>query len=177
MVNWTADKDQIILRVIWKTYKLKATQELKEAIAEAIGEDCTPKAVSHRLSKFSNGGPAQSSANNTPVKTNAKSSTTPKKTTPASRARAGKRVQKDEDDDEAAPQALADGAEEILSPLAARGKRNLNGIPKRNYAGMDDEVEDNDEAEFDVYAPISKRIKTEPLEEDYEFQDETEVEV
>jgi hypothetical protein len=113
--------------------------------------DCTPKAVSHRLSNIRKGGapsgtPAPASATSTPTKT---------ATTPRSRAKATPRSNKKSEEE-----APLDDEEELLSPSAARGKRNT--AKKRSYVESDVEGEDDEE---EGYVPMGKRMKTEPVEE------------
>jgi hypothetical protein len=61
--------------------------------------------------------------------------------------------------------------QDLLSPSAARGKRTLGGRPKRSYVESD--MEDDDEEQS--YVPMTKRVKTEPVEDT--FEEEIEVEV
>ena len=111
--------------------------------------DCTPKAITHRISKFRNskktpngegGGNADLPKTKTPAKR-----TTMKSSTPASK-RGGKK---------ASPSPSASGADE--SP--ARPKRST---PKRNYAQM---AGDGTDTEGEDEGADGKYIKTEAGEE------------
>jgi hypothetical protein len=98
------------------------------------------------------------------MSTPTKAAATPKKTTP--RARATPRGK-------AAPPAPSDDEEEeTTSPSAARGKRNLKGNGKKSYVESDVEDEEGDE---DTYAPMTKRVKNEPVEDTFEKEIEVEV--
>ncbi|KAH6843531.1 hypothetical protein B0T12DRAFT_397741 [Alternaria alternata] len=157
MVNWTADKDQIILKGIFEFHDIKSTGPLLDYLANKIGGDCSAKAVSHRLAKLRNGGTAR--ANN-----GSSGSHTPK-ATPRSRAKSTPRKKKQvsEEFDSDGPSGPVDD-DEVLSPTAARGKRGLNGMAKPNYdegSGDEDERDDMEEE----YVPLAKRVKAEPVED------------
>jgi hypothetical protein len=118
--------------------------------------DCTPKAVSHRLNNIRNHGkplPNSNSAGTTPVKV----ATTPK--TPRSRAKATpkKAAPVDSESDSGGPEGL------LESPSA---RRSSNKRPRSapGYAEADgsDEVEEE-------YVPFSKRVKVEPVEEEFQL--------
>ena len=54
--------------------------------------------------------------------------------------------------------------DEVLSPSAARGKRTLNGKRKPTY---DETSDKEDEADIeDMYVPMAKRVKEEPVDEE-----------
>ncbi|KAH6622330.1 hypothetical protein C7974DRAFT_457382 [Boeremia exigua] len=157
MVNWTADKDQIILVGIFKFHDIKNSAPLLNYLTKEIGDGCTPKAVSHRLSNLRKSGK--------PVG----STTTPKKAsvaraprTPASggRASAKKSVNKDVTSDESG------GEEAVPSPLASR-KRTRTRTPKTppKYAESDATSGDDDEGE-EEFSPVVKKVKTEPVDDE-----------
>ncbi|KAF2854448.1 hypothetical protein T440DRAFT_465413 [Plenodomus tracheiphilus IPT5] len=152
MVNWTAEKDQIILKGIFKFHEIKNSAPLLKYLAEEIGEGCTPKAVSHRLNNIRGGGKAVG----TPKKAAA---ATPK--TPRGRPKFTPR-KKTADDSDCEPEGPVDDDEEIQSPSAARGKRAANKI-KVSYADSESEAEDDD-------GNMHKRVKHEPIEEDASFE-------
>ncbi|CAN9340553.1 unnamed protein product [Alternaria alternata] len=156
MVNWTADKDQIILKGIFEFHDIKSTGPLLDYLANKIG-DCSAKAVSHRLAKLRNGSTTR--ANN-----GTSGSPTPK-STPRARAKSTPRKKKQvsEEVDSDGPSGLVDD-DEVLSPTAARGKRCLNGKVKPKYA----EASDDEDGSVDVeeeYVPLAKRVKAEPVED------------
>ncbi|KAF2474165.1 uncharacterized protein BDR25DRAFT_311548 [Lindgomyces ingoldianus] len=75
MVNWTADKDAILLVGIFEFVDIKFSKDLLEHLANKIGYvyssslGCTPKAVNHRLFNMKvKGKAAGGSAANTPTK-------------------------------------------------------------------------------------------------------------
>jgi len=55
--------------------------------------------------------------------------------------------------------------DEILSPTAARGKRTLNGKRKSTYDETSDKEEEEGEIE-DMYVPMAKRVKEDPVDEE-----------
>jgi len=55
--------------------------------------------------------------------------------------------------------------DEVLSPSAARGKRGRNGGQKVKYDESSEKEEEDLEAE-DVYVPMAKRVKEEPVDEE-----------
>ena len=55
--------------------------------------------------------------------------------------------------------------DEVLSPTAARGKRGRNGSQKVKYDESSDKEEEDLEVE-DVYVPMAKRVKEEPVEDE-----------
>jgi hypothetical protein len=65
-----------------------------------------------------------------------------------------------------------DDDEELLSPSAARGKRSA---AKRSYVESD--IEDEQEDQEDGYVPMSKRVKTEPVDEPVGVEEEVDDEV
>ncbi|KAI4608175.1 hypothetical protein J4E80_009183 [Alternaria sp. BMP 0032] len=178
MVNWTADKDQVILKGIFKFHDIKSSAPLLKYLSEEIGggeytpalqcyrnpisPNCTPKAVSHRLSNIRKGG--TTNANGGAVASPTRTASTPK--TPRSRAKAAPRKKKDasEEVDSDGPQGLIDD-DEVLSPTAARGKRTLNGKRKPTYDETSDK-EDGDVEVEDEYVPMAKRVKEEPVDEE-----------
>jgi hypothetical protein len=113
--------------------------------------DCTPKAVSHRLTNLRNTGKP---LNGSPAKSAA---STPK--TPKSRAKKQKPATSESDE----PEGLQDEPE-AASPLA--GKKRRRATPKKNvdYKETDGE-DDSDEKE---YIPFQgwKKVKKEPVEEE-----------
>ena len=127
-----------------------------------ILSDCTPKAVSHRLSNIRKGGTTH--ANGGAVASPTRTASTPK--TPRSKAKATPRKKKDvsEDVDSDGPQGLMED-DDVLSPAAARGKRTLNGKRKPTYDETSDKEEEDLEVE-DVYVPMAKRVKEEPVEDE-----------
>ncbi|KAF2823654.1 hypothetical protein CC86DRAFT_408684 [Ophiobolus disseminans] len=158
MVNWNAEKDQIILKGIFKFLDIKSSGPLLDYLAKEIGENCTPKAVSHRLNNIrSHGKPlANGGASATPTPTKAP----PKK--PAGRAKAGAAKKKaPESDDEDSPQSLQE--EEVETPTTTRFKRKLS-TPKRSYAESANSSEDSGVEE--EYVPMAKRVEKEPVEDD-----------
>ncbi|KAI4915372.1 uncharacterized protein J4E92_009326 [Alternaria infectoria] len=158
MVNWTADKDQIILKGIFKFHDIKSSAPLLKYLSEEIGGDCTPKAVSHRLTNIRKGGTTHAVASPTPA------ALTPK--TPRSKAKPVPRKKKavSEEVDSDGPQGLMDD-DEVLSPSAARGKRTLNGKRKPTYDETSDKEDEEGEVE-DEYVPMAKRVKEEPVDEE-----------
>ncbi|KAI4941042.1 hypothetical protein J4E86_010542 [Alternaria arbusti] len=158
MVNWTADKDQIILKGIFKFHDIKSSAPLLKYLSEEIGGDCTPKAVSHRLTNIRKGGTAHAVASPT------RTASTPK--TPRSKAKPVPRKKKavSEDADSDGPQGLMDD-DEVLSPTAAHGKRTLNGKRKPTYDETSDKEDEEVEVE-DMYVPMAKRVKEEPVDEE-----------
>ena len=127
-----------------------------------ILSDCTPKAVSHRLSNIRKGG--TTNANGGAVASPTRTASTPK--TPRSKAKPVPRKKKavSEEVDSDGPQGLMD-YDEVLSPSAARGKRTLNGKRKPTYDETSDKEDGDVEAE-DVYVPMAKRVKEEPVDEE-----------
>lgn len=135
--------------------------------------DCTPKAVSHRLTNIKKTGKpvAGGSAASSPVKKTAAS--TPKKTaTPRAKAGAAKTKKTTSastsasDSEENQPKGLLvedDDSEEAATPSMARSKRNMSTL-KRSYTESDQSSEDS-EVE-DEYMPMAKRVKTEPADEE-----------
>jgi hypothetical protein len=124
--------------------------------------DCTPKAVSHRLTNIRKGGTIH--ANNGAV-----NSPTPKKS--GSRARATPRKKKavSEEVESVGLQGLVDGEEEVLlNPTAACGKRGMSGGVKRKVEYKEDSDQEDGEGEDGVeeeYVPLAKRVKEELVEE------------
>ncbi|KAI4913381.1 hypothetical protein J4E85_010835 [Alternaria conjuncta] len=163
MVNWTADKDQIILKGIFKFHDIKSSAPLLKYLSEEIGGDCTPKAVSHRLTNIRKGG--TTSANAGTVASPRPAASKPK--TPRSKAKPVPRKEKavSEDADSDGPQGLMDD-DEILSPTASRGKRTLNGKRKPTYDETSDKEEEEEVEVEDEYVPMAKRVKEEPVDEE-----------
>ena len=124
--------------------------------------DCTPKAVSHRLSNIRKGG--TTNANGGAVASPTRTASTPK--TPRSKAKPVPRKKKNvsEEADSDGPQGLMDD-DEVLSPSAARGKRTLNGKRKPTYDETSDKEDEEGEVE-DEYVPMAKRVKEEPVEDE-----------
>lgn len=124
--------------------------------------DCTPKAVSHRLSNIRKGGTTHANAG--AVASTTPTASTPK--TPRSRAKATPRKKKEvsEEVDSDGPQGLMDD-DEVLSPTAARGKRTLNGKRKPTYDETSDKEVEEVEVE-DTYVPMAKRVKEEAVDEE-----------
>ncbi|KAH7348111.1 hypothetical protein BKA66DRAFT_576300 [Pyrenochaeta sp. MPI-SDFR-AT-0127] len=149
MVQWTAEKDQIILRGIFKFHDIKSSTPLLKYLANEIGEDCTPKAVSHRLNNIRNTGAARNSGSvpSTPSRPHA----TPK--TPRSRTKATPKKKNNNNNDSDGPEGLID-EEEPMSPSDTRAKRAKR--PSYVEAGS---VEEPD------YVIVNKRVKTEPLDD------------
>ncbi|KAF2005392.1 hypothetical protein P154DRAFT_559929 [Amniculicola lignicola CBS 123094] len=74
MVQWTQDKDMVILNAILQFNNIKISKELLEFCASAIGEGCTSKAVTHRIANIKARasaitGPTSASGPSTPVST------------------------------------------------------------------------------------------------------------
>ena len=124
--------------------------------------DCTPKAVSHRLTNIRKGG--TTNANGGAVASPTRTASTFK--TPRSKAKPVPRKKKavSEDADSDGPQGLMDN-DEVLSPSAARGKRTLNGKRKPTYDETSDKEDEEAEVE-DEYVPMAKRVKEEPVDEE-----------
>ncbi|KAF2261165.1 hypothetical protein CC78DRAFT_546910 [Lojkania enalia] len=99
MVNWGPDKDSILLVGIMEFANMTLNKELLEYLAKKIGEDCTPKAVQHRLTNMKAKSKAASGAK-TPRRIPSKvTKSTPKAT---GKGRGRKKVDEDDpqDDDE-----------------------------------------------------------------------------
>jgi len=120
--------------------------------------DCTPKAVSHRLTNIRKGGTTHAVASPTPA------ASTPK--TPRSKAKPVPRKKKavSEEVDSDGPQGLMDD-DEVLSPTVARGKRGRNGGQKVKYDESSEKEEEDLEVE-DEYVPMAKRVKEEPVDDE-----------
>jgi len=129
-----------------------------DILANTQPSDCTPKAVSHRLTNIRKGGTTPANASPT------RAASTPK--TPRSKAKPVPRKKKtvSEDADSDGPQGLMDD-DEVLSPSAARGKRTLNGKRKPTYDETSDKEDEEGEVEDD-YVPMAKRVKEEPVDEE-----------
>ncbi|CAO2649578.1 Nn.00g069630.m01.CDS01 [Neocucurbitaria sp. VM-36] len=164
MVHWTAEKDQIILKGIFKFHDIKSSAPLLKYLADAIGEDCTPKAVSHRLTSIRNGGNGSArggrsngSVSNTP----ARASTTSK--TPRSRVvkSTPKKHKVSSDNSDGDSKGTVDDEDDLVSPSAAAGKRGK----RHSYVEPESDGEDDG-------ARVSKRVKLEPIddEEDLSFE-------
>ncbi|KAL6706670.1 hypothetical protein ACN47E_005212 [Coniothyrium glycines] len=154
MVTWNAQKDQIILKGIFKFHDIKSGAPLLKYLAEQIGEGCTPKAVSHRLNNIRNSGTpcANTSARSTPASTPKR---TPVKITPRSRVKISKKQVSDES---GSSTGAMDDDEDVVSPSAARVKRGLSGGARKSYAEL--------ESEEDESTPSKKRFKYEPFDDD-----------
>jgi hypothetical protein len=103
------------------------------------------------------------SATNTPSKSSA--ANTPKFTArPRAKDTPRKKKQVSEDVDSDGPSGLI-GDDEVLSPTAARGKRDMSGGVKREVDYKESYAEEEGEVEED-YVPMAKRVKAEPVEND-----------
>ncbi|KAF3053373.1 hypothetical protein E8E11_011744 [Didymella keratinophila] len=156
MVNWSAEKDQTILRGIFAFHDIKNSQPLLEYLAKEIGEGCTPKAVSHRLTNLRKSGKMvnSGSASSTPIK---KTATPRTPRTPAS-GRGGVKAPKGK------PMTDADttSEEEEPAPLpSVSRKRGRSSTAPKSYAESDATVGDEEE-----FTPKSKKVKDEPVEEE-----------
>lgn len=121
--------------------------------------DCTPKAVSHRLTNIRKGGTthANNGAVNSPT---SKTSRSRAKATPRKKKAVSEEVESD------GPQGLVDDEEVLLSPTAARGKRGMSGGVKRKVEYKEDSDQEDGEGEVEEeYVPLAKRVKEEPVEE------------
>ncbi|KAF1933637.1 uncharacterized protein M421DRAFT_395756 [Didymella exigua CBS 183.55] len=159
MVNWTAEKDRTILKGIFKFHNIKNSQPFLEFLANEIGEGCTLKAVSNRLTNLRKSGkPVNSgSAASTPIK---KSATPRTPRTPASgRGRSKAIPSKKFDNDDT----TSDGEEEepIVSPSIGRKRGRASACPQ-SYHESDATTGDEDED----FAPMNKKIKAELVEEE-----------
>ncbi|KAF1850895.1 uncharacterized protein K460DRAFT_400929 [Cucurbitaria berberidis CBS 394.84] len=163
MVQWNAEKDQVILKGIFKFHEIKNSAPLLEYLAKEIGDGCTPKAVSHRLNNIRNSGNNNGTRSSGGTRPNGSVTHTPTRATstprtPRSRAKATpnkKKVSSNESD--GGPEGLLDEDDEVMSPLAARGKRGA----RQSYAEPESEEEHSD-------YQMSKRVKTEPIDDDNE---------
>lgn len=121
--------------------------------------DCTPKAVSHRLTNIRKGGTTH--ANNSAV-----NSPTPKTSRPRAKATPRKKRAVSEEVESDGPQGLVDDEEVLLSPTAARGKRGMSGGVKRKVEYKEDSDQEDGEGDVEEeYIPLAKRVKEEPIEE------------
>ncbi|KAF3042171.1 hypothetical protein E8E12_008249 [Didymella heteroderae] len=147
----------MILRGIFAFHEIKNSQPLLEYLAKEIGEGCTPKAVSHRLTSLRKSGKMVNSGspNSTPIKKAA--------TSRASRASASKRGgmkgskgKKTSD---------ADTTSEDEEPVASQSmgrKRGRTFCAPRSYAESDATTGD-EEGEFTL---MPKKVKVEPVEQE-----------
>ncbi|KAF1957443.1 hypothetical protein CC80DRAFT_547348 [Byssothecium circinans] len=74
MVQWNAEKDQLILKGVFQFCDIKCSGPLLKHLAEMIGDDCTPKAVSHRLNNIKNTGKMVKGPNDSTTSTPTKAS-------------------------------------------------------------------------------------------------------
>ncbi|KAF1974667.1 hypothetical protein BU23DRAFT_567460 [Bimuria novae-zelandiae CBS 107.79] len=118
MVTWTAEKDQQLLKGVFQFCDIKMSGPLVEYLAGIIGEGCTPKAVTHRLTNIKNTSKPVRDQNGTPTKAAPSSAkSTPAKTPATGRGRGrGKKVD-DEGDAEA-------GVEQDMSTPTKAKKRS-----------------------------------------------------
>jgi hypothetical protein len=195
MVQWTAEKDQIVrtrthlslphlltsaqlLKGIFHFCDIKSSAPLLSYLAKQIGTgtssslhpffhsisptshatDCTPKAVSHRLTNLRNTGKP---LNGTPSKSAVtfKAATTPK--TPRSRAKKQKLPSPESDSPEGLQDESDGGLEE--SPLASKKRKRVTPKKTVDYK----ETSSEDESVEEEYIPLGSRkhVKTEPVEE------------
>ncbi|KAF2026634.1 hypothetical protein EK21DRAFT_115582 [Setomelanomma holmii] len=160
MVNWNAEKDQIILKGIFKFHDIKSSAPLLKYLSEQIGEGCTPKAVSHRLNNIRNHG--KPLANGTSP---AKTPTTPRTPkTPASRVKFQPKTNID-----TTSESENDGPEGLVeSPSARRASvKRAKSTPKRSYAeSVDESVDESQEQSASEPAAKRPRVKPESVDED-----------
>ncbi|KAH3976207.1 hypothetical protein HBH64_090440 [Parastagonospora nodorum] len=180
MVQWTADKDQIILKGIFKFCDIKSSAPLLKYLAEQIGggksclsfplhqyvqllthpTDCTSKAVSHRLANIRNHGkPLPASTGNTPVK----AIMTPK--TPRSRAKATPkkpRTPVESESESGGPEGLLESPSPSVKRTSAKRQRSASKVV---YAETDGS--DVTEEEYIPYGG-TKKIKREYAEDEGE---------
>ncbi|OSS43657.1 hypothetical protein B5807_11530 [Epicoccum nigrum] len=166
MVNWTPDKDRVILMGIFKFHDLKISKDLLEYLAKDIGGGCTPKAVSHRLSNLKNSGKMTAGGSSPAVSSPAvkKSVATPRTPrtprTPASaRARSSKKAREEDEEDETATE---DGSADDTVPTPSVNRQRRASQPKRSYAESDAASDD----EEDGFTPINKKVKKEAVDEE-----------
>ncbi|GAB7323440.1 hypothetical protein MBLNU13_g05892t1 [Cladosporium sp. NU13] len=102
-IVWNAETEAKLLAGLFKVCEIKVgTQQLKE-LAEIIGPDCTPKAVTHRLAKFKkmagsfNGGKKSGDAAAADEADGEDGGATPKKTKKAKGGKASKKRAAEED--------------------------------------------------------------------------------
>ncbi|KAF9695138.1 hypothetical protein EKO04_006889 [Ascochyta lentis] len=171
MVNWTADKDQTILKGIFAFHKIKISKDFLEYLAAEIGEGCTPKAVSHRLTNLRSSGKAVANStssgrqtnNTTPSSSRSfKTAATPRTPrTPKGTALLGrgKTSAKTFDDDVTSDNAASD---EMPAFHPVGRKRARSSKTPKSYEESD-AADDNSEDEF---VPAAKRVKVEVVEDD-----------
>ncbi|PVI07634.1 hypothetical protein DM02DRAFT_666546 [Periconia macrospinosa] len=170
MVQWTAEKDQILLKGVFQFNDIKFSQPLLKHLAELIGDECTPKAVSHRLNNIKNSGkPAKSATDGataspikkTPTKKGTAAPATPRSNKSAKSTAAKKKAIEAGEDGQGA-------AEDSPTPTARK-----RGRPKKSNATVSEEDEGEaageDETEekseyFDA-EPEAKKIKLEKEDE------------
>ncbi|KAF2630449.1 hypothetical protein BU25DRAFT_456179 [Macroventuria anomochaeta] len=159
MINWDATKDQTILRGIFAFHNIKNSQPLLEYLAKEIGEGCTPKAVSHRLTSLRKSDKIMNSDGSSATPKKVVSTPRTPRTPTSSRGRAkASRSKKNTDN-----YTISDDADEddkpVASPSVGRKRVRTSKAPA-SYAESDATTGD-DEEEF---TPVSKRVKTEPVE-------------
>ncbi|UPX12307.1 uncharacterized protein EKO05_0002861 [Ascochyta rabiei] len=172
MVNWTAEKDQTILKGIFKFHTIKNSKPLLDFLAREIGEGCTAKAVSHRLTSFRNGGKAldkgKTAVQGSPFTPKAAAATP--KTPSTSKASASLGCSKTSAKKFVEDRSVTD--EDIseddmpVSPSAGRKRARASKTP-RSYVESD--AKSNDEDEF---TPPTKRVKEEFKEDEEEEEEE-----
>ncbi|ORX93021.1 hypothetical protein BCR34DRAFT_608664 [Clohesyomyces aquaticus] len=132
MVQWTGEKDAILLAGVFEFIDVKFSKELLEHLAYKIGDGCTPKAVNHRLANMkAKGKAAGAAARPTPVTPTKRSATTtnatPKSTgagTGKGRGRGKKARALENVGDDAEPNSMddAEDLEKLVTPSKKRGR-------------------------------------------------------
>ncbi|CAI6333482.1 unnamed protein product [Periconia digitata] len=149
MVQWTAEKDQLLLKGVFQFNNITFSKPLLEHLASMVGEDCTPKAVSHRLNNIKNSGK--------PTKAPGSASSSPVKGAGVKKTQAG-RGKKAKATDSGASDEGQDN--DTPTPAAAPAPRK-RGRPKKSAVN----VATDDQGDEEQMQPKQKKVKSEQTED------------
>ncbi|ERF71144.1 hypothetical protein EPUS_05973 [Endocarpon pusillum Z07020] len=140
MPSWTAENDLKLASAIIALHQVKVSKDDCERLATIIGEDCTAKAITHRVAKFREAATKLGLAGGGDAAAAAAAAATPG--TPATGKKRARKTKGDEDQD-------GDGVP------ATPTKKPRTPKTKKSSAVAKDDVEQEEE-----------RVKEEPLDEE-----------
>ncbi|KAK3713916.1 hypothetical protein LTR37_008166 [Vermiconidia calcicola] len=158
-MNWTAEADAKLMATIVQVCNVRLTGDQMKEVANAMGSECTPKAITHRMAHFRKlGGTGKEVKAADGEEKPKKAATKAKKTTAASKKNGSKGTNVKKEDADRTPSPAGDGDGQLTPPDTGRSKRAGS---KRNYAELAGENNSDDDADEEQDDGLDKKVKIE----------------
>lgn len=160
----STNRTQLMAKII-EICDVKLTAIQMAEVAKAMGPDCTPKALSHRMTYFRKlGANSSSSGPTTAITSIPKAKQQSKVTKPKATARGGKKAKAEVKAEPARTPSPSPGAgvgEEYVTPPATTRRAQRTGSKKRDYAELAGENDDDEDDDGEVEVGDSKQPRLE----------------